>query len=120
MSAPHHQDWDPLVIRGASARRSAGTAAAGAGRRGPPPATVTYADGEADGTRLRIKLLAPESVRRLQEWRREANLTQRQLDQRCSFPAGTTNKIESRSDGPSAFQLQVLNRLVTGGGLHFG
>lgn len=121
MSAPHHQDWDPLVIRGSSARPAAGSAAgAGGGRRGPPPATVTYADGEKDGTTLRVKLLAPESVRRLQEWRREVNLTQRQLDQRCSFPAGTINKIEARSDGPSAFQLQTLNRHVTGGGLHLG
>jgi DNA-binding XRE family transcriptional regulator len=113
MSTPHHQDWNPVVVRGAAG-------ASATARRGPPPATVTFADGEKDGTTLRVKLLASESVRRLQEWRREANLTQRQLDQRCSFPAGTTNKIESRSDGPSTFQLQTLNRLVTGGGLHFG
>lgn len=130
MSTPHHQDWDPIVVRGTSVRRPAGAAGtvagggagggAGAGRRGPPPTAVLYADGEKDGTTLRIKLLALESVRRLQEWRRETNLTQRQLDQRCSFPAGTINKIEARSDGPSVFQLQTLNRHVTGGGLHLG
>jgi hypothetical protein len=117
MTTPHHQDWTPVVVRGAGASAGAGTSGA---RRGPPPTAAIFADGEKDGTTLRVKLLAPESVRRLQEWRREANLTQRQLDQRGSFPPGTVNKIEARSDGPSAFQLQTLNRLVTGGGLHLG
>jgi ribosome-binding protein aMBF1 (putative translation factor) len=41
-------------------------------------------------------------------WRRETGLTQKQLDQRCSFPANTVNGIESRRAAPTDKQLRLL------------
>ena len=93
-----HQDWDPVTIRG--------------GARD----TVRHVH-NAEGVRLRkleeaevvrIKKLSPESVTALVGWRRETGLTQKQLDQRCSFPANTINALEARREGPTDRQLRVL------------
>ena len=64
---------------------------------------------------VRVKLLTPESVRALQDYRRENSLTQKQLDQRCSFPANTISALESRRAGPTVGQLRDLNHLLKTG-----
>jgi len=64
---------------------------------------------------VRVKLLTPESVRIIQDYRREHSLTQKQLDQRCSFPANTVNALESRCAGPTVGHLRDLNRLLKTG-----
>lgn len=64
---------------------------------------------------VRVKLLTPDSVRAIQNYRRENSLTQKQLDQRCSFPVNTTNNLESRRTGPTVGQLRDLNRLLKTG-----
>lgn len=53
-----------------------------------------------------------ESVHALQEYRRIKEITQKQLDQACSFPTGTMNLLEGRRVEPSRVQLQKLNNLV--------
>jgi hypothetical protein len=74
------------------------------------------ADAKMDAAEIvRVKLLTPESVRVLQDYRRENSLTQKQLDQRCSFPANTVNLLESRRAGPTVGQLRDLNRLLKTG-----
>ena len=64
---------------------------------------------------VRIKVFTPESVRQIQSWRAEQNLTQKQLDQRCAFPPNTLNGLESRKVGPTSSQLQRLNSLMKTG-----
>lgn len=102
----HPADVDTYVMRSAGAashvtrRHNAGAAAA---------AKMDAAD------YIRVKMFTPESVRTIQDYRRENSLTQKQLDQRCSFPANTMNLLESRRAGPTAGQLQALNRLMKTG-----
>jgi hypothetical protein len=107
MSAPtDHHDADTYVIRSAAAtarpvhRHNAGAAAA---------AKIEAAD------YVRIKMFSAESLRAIQEYRRVNSLTQKQLDQRCSFPVNTMNLLESRRAGPTSGQLQALNRLLKTG-----
>lgn len=61
---------------------------------------------------VRVKLLSVDSVRTLQNYRREQSLTQKQLDQRCSFPVNTISNLESRRAGPTVGQLRDLNRIT--------
>jgi DNA-binding transcriptional regulator YiaG len=104
----HPTDTDTFVMRSASAvaashvtrRHNAGAAAA---------AKMEAADF------VRVKMFTPESVRAIQEYRRDNSLTQKQLDQRCSFPVNTMNLLESRRAGPTSGQLQALNRLMKTG-----
>lgn len=101
-----HQDWDPLVLR--SGRRTTTTA--------PPPkrtaAAVAAAKIDAATDIVKPKTFTRESVLAIQEYRRENNLTQRGLDGRLSFPAGTMNHLEARTVAPTPAQLQNLNNLL--------
>jgi hypothetical protein len=58
------------------------------------------------------RYFAVESIRALQDYRRVKELTQKQLDQACSFPSGTMNLLEGRRVEPTRVQLQKLNNLV--------
>jgi DNA-binding transcriptional regulator YiaG len=94
-----HQDWDPVTVR-----------AHGSGDRirhvhNPEGARLRKLD---EAEIVRVKKLSPESVAALVVWRRENSLTQKQLDQRCSFPANTVNGIEARREGPTDRQLRLL------------
>jgi hypothetical protein len=108
-----HQDWNTVVIHG----------------KGVSSSTVpkqTYSQTavamrrieEADGP-VKQKTLTPESVRVLQDYRRTATKTQREMDQLCNFAAGTINELEACKRGPTPRELQTLNRLLkTGLTLH--
>ena len=63
----------------------------------------------------KIKVFTSDSVRHIQDWRGQNNLTQKQLDQRCAFPANTMNGLEGRKVGPTSAQLQRLNALLKTG-----
>lgn len=108
-----HQDWDPLVLRN---KKKVGAAAATAGggtiyvKRTIGAIAAAKIDA-ADGV-VKPKLFTRESVLSIQEYRREQNLTQRGLDGRMGFPAGTMNKLEARSVAPTPTQLQSLNNLL--------
>ena len=71
-------------------------------------------DTATEGT-VRVKVFTTESVRQIQAWRAEQNLTQKQLDQRCAFPPNTMNGLESRRVGPTTAHLQRLNSLLKTG-----
>jgi DNA-binding transcriptional regulator YiaG len=101
-----HQDWAPVTVGGSGGRR-AGSAT---GDRihhvhNPEGARLRKLD---DAEVVRVKKLSAESVTALVGWRRETGLTQKQLDQRCSFPANTVNALESRREGPTDRQLRTL------------
>lgn len=106
------QDWGTISV----GRRAGGSAAGGAGR--PRPTAGAIAAAKIDDTEtvaVRIKVFSVDSVRAIQDYRRAHSLTQKQLDQACSFPANTINLLESRRTGPTAGQLQTLNRLLKTG-----
>ena len=67
---------------------------------------------EAAEAPARPRYFTVSSVQALQEYRRDKNLTQKQLDQACSFPAGTINLLEGRRVEPTRVQLQRLNNMI--------
>ncbi len=89
--------------------------AAGNRRVNQPPrshAAAVLAKVEAGEEATRPKVFTADAVRAIQDFRRAQTKTQRELDQLCSFPAGTINAFESRKAGPTQRQLQELNRLL--------
>lgn len=67
---------------------------------------------EAAEAPVKPRYFTIDGVRALQDYRRDKNLTQKQLDQVCSFPAGTVNLLEGRRVEPTRVQLQRLNNLL--------
>jgi hypothetical protein len=76
------------------------------------PAAAALRKLEAAEAPAKPRLFSVDSVRALQDFRRDKNLTQKQLDQACSFPAGTINLLEGRRVEPSRIQLQRLNNML--------
>lgn len=111
MSAQGHQDWTPVTIHGKAAGSHSGT-----GIKAPqnPEATRLRKLEEAEAPQ-RIKTFTVESVAAIQNYRREHNLTQKELDRLFSWPANTTNQLEARKVAPTQGQLRALNaQLKTG------
>ena len=108
----NHQDWTPVTIHGSVS----GTASKVGGSGGPQnPEAARLRKLEESDVPQRIKTLSVESVATIQAYRREKNLTQKQLDHMFSWPANTTNLLEGRKVAPSAGQLRALNaQLKTG------
>jgi hypothetical protein len=105
----NYQDWAPVTIRGKAGSNPSGD------RRSQDPEAARLRKLEAAEGAHRIKTLTLESVAAIQAYRREKNLTQKQLDQLFSWPANTANLLESRKVAPSATQLRELNaQLKTG------
>lgn len=101
------QDWTPITIQGR------GGATASSSR----PNTQRSAGAAAmhrieNDEKPRVRYLSTESVAAIQEWRRNASKTQRELDALCSFPAGTIGDFEGRRRQPSSKQLSELSRTV--------
>ncbi len=94
-----HQDWTPVTV----GARSGGDRIHHV--HNPEGARLRKLE-EAEV--VRVKKLSAESVSALVGWRRETGLTQKQLDQRCSFPQNTINGLESRRAAPTDKQLRVL------------
>lgn len=101
-----HQDWTKTTIVNPKA-----VAAQKAGSRLSESAIQQAKLADAEGP-VRVKVLTPEAVRVIQDYRRENELTQKALDQRLSMPAGTISGLESRKYGPSAGHLRDLNRIL--------
>jgi hypothetical protein len=105
------QDWNPVTIK-----RQDGGGCVGCivprSQGGPRTAgAVRAAKLEAGETVVR-KFLSTESVAAVQAYRRANQLTQKDLDQRLSWPANTTNAIEGRRVAPTSHQLQQLTNLT--------
>ena len=95
-----NQDWDSVVLR--SGRRT-GT---GAAQQQPKRTASAIAAAKIDRADeiIKPKLFTRESVLAIQEYRREQNITQRGLDGRLGFPAGTMNRLEGRATAPSSIR----------------
>ena len=81
------------------------------GIRHNPTATALRKIEEAEAP-AKPRYFTVASVQALQEYRRDKNLTQKQLDQACAFPAGTVNLLEGRRLEPTRVQLQKLNNML--------
>ena len=101
-----HQDWEPVRLR---ARGGAGAAASTHRVHNEESVRLRKLD---DADVVRIKKFSRESVIALAKWRDENGLSQKQLDQRCSFPANTINALEARRDGPTDKQLRTLQSVT--------
>jgi len=102
------QDWNSVTLRGSGCAN--GKCAIGGGPR-PSGEGARMAKIEA-GVPVTKKYLSPESVAAVQAYRRANTLTQKELDMRLSWPANTTNAIESRRMTPTGQQLQQLSKLM--------
>lgn len=109
------QDWEPVRVISHAPRGGAGGGRGGRGGRGAPAGAAIAAKLDAAEAPTRSKMLSADAVRTIQDYRRANSLTQKQLDQRCAFPANTINLLEARRDAPTIKQLQVLNRVLKAG-----
>jgi hypothetical protein len=101
----NHQDWSPVTIQG----RGSAAATRPTVQRSAAAAAMHRVENDE---KPRVRYLSTESVAAIQEWRRNASKTQRELDQMCSFPAGTIGDFEGRRRQPSSKQLSDLSRAV--------
>ena len=106
------QDWEAVRIRNQAAVRTMNQAGAAPHASNEVAKQAKIAAAETPG---RIKTLTPEAVRTIQDYRRVNELTQKQLDQKCSFPPHTLQTLEARKTGPTPRQLQILNQLLKTG-----
>jgi hypothetical protein len=113
MSAGDHQDWSPIVIHG---KAGTGGASSKTSRGSQNPEAARLRKLEESEAPQRPKVLTPESVATIQTYRREHNnMTQKDFDRLFSWPANTTNLLESRRAAPTPGQLRALNaQLKTG------
>ena len=84
----------------------------GAGVQRHNPTAVALRKVEEAEAPIKPRHFTVESIHSIQEYRCSKELTQRQLDHACSFPAGTINLLEGRRIEPTRVQLQKLNNLV--------
>jgi hypothetical protein len=104
-----HQDWSQVVLR--STTRTAAAAAATVPTKRTASAIAAAKIDKTDDI-VKPKYFSRESVLAIQEYRRDQNLTQRGLDGRIGFPAGTMNHLEGRTAAPTSTQLQTLNNML--------
>ena len=111
------QDWTPVIVG-----KKSYASALGSGRVTPAPAPVRrsneahhLAKVEAAEAPVKMKTLAPEARQKIVAYRGLKQITQKQLDQACAFPANTMRELESGRLTPSTGQLNTLNRFVGGG-----
>ena len=111
MSSGDHQDWAPVTIHGKGVSSSSSR-----GRAPQNPEAARLRKLEEAEAPQRPKTLTLESVAAIQTYRRENNnMTQKDFDRLFSWPANTTNLLESRRASPTAAQLRALNaQLKTG------
>jgi ribosome-binding protein aMBF1 (putative translation factor) len=112
------QDWTPVII----GKKSYASALRSSSARVTPtfvPKTSNQAQHlakvEAAEAPVKMKTLTAESRQKIVAYRTLREITQKQLDQACSFPANTMRELESGRLTPSTGQLNTLNRFVGGG-----
>ena len=101
------QDWNTITIQGR------GSTAASSSRPNTQRSAAAAAMHRVENDeKPRVRYLSTDSVAAIQEWRRNASKTQRELDQMCPFPAGTIGDFEGRRRQPSSKQLSDLSRVM--------
>ena len=103
------QDWDKVQIgRG----RSGAHGGAGSVRPHVSASVIAAAKLDAAEDVARPKYFCRASVEEIQKYRRDNELTQKLLDGRCGFAAGTVNLLEGQKRTPTSRELQMLNNLL--------
>lgn len=118
------QDWTPVII-GKKSYASALSSTSSSSKVVPAKLVPTLvksshqaqhlAKVEAAEAPVKMKTLAPEARQKIVAYRTLKEITQKQLDQACCFPANTMRELESGRLTPSTGQLNTLNRFVGGG-----
>jgi ribosome-binding protein aMBF1 (putative translation factor) len=106
------QDWTPVIV-GKKSYASALRQTTAAPKRSNEVFHLTKL--EAAEAPVRMKTLSSESRQKIVSYRALKQITQKQLDQACAFPANTMRELESGRLTPSTGQLNTLNRFVGGG-----
>jgi ribosome-binding protein aMBF1 (putative translation factor) len=112
------QDWTPVIVGKksyASALSSTYSSAKVAPLQKRSNDVFHLAKVEAAEAPVKMKTLAPEARQKIVAYRTLKEITQKQLDQACCFPANTMRELESGRLTPSTGQLNTLNRFVGGG-----
>ena len=118
------QDWTPVIV-GKKSYASALSSTYSSAKVMPAKLAPTLvksshqaqhlAKVEAAEAPVKMKTLAPEARQKIVAYRALKEITQKQLDQACCFPANTMRELESGRMTPSTGQLNTLNRFVGGG-----
>ena len=102
-----NQDWKPVKIESTKLRTLTNK---------PYHANVsesTHAMKKIEQSEVtRIKMLTPKSRSDMAQARVAKGFTQRQLDQRCQFPANTVNGWEAGKTCPTGPQINILHRIL--------
>ena len=109
------QDWTPVIIG-----KKSYASALSSSKVAPTLVKSSHqaqhlAKVEAAEAPVKMKTLAPEARQKIVAYRTLKEITQKQLDQACCFPANTMRELESGRMTPSTGQLNTLNRFVGGG-----
>lgn len=103
-----HQNWEPVIIRSASA-----VSITAKKNLGPKLSETAQAARKLENSDIgKLKMLTGKSRSEMALARVAKGLTQKQLDQRGQFPANSCNSWEAGKMCPSGPQLNVLHRIL--------
>lgn len=103
-----HQDWNPVIVRSASA-----VVAAAKKTAGPNLSEAVHAARKLENLDVgKLKMLTGKSRSEMAQARVAKGMTQKQLDQRGQFPANSCNSWEAGKMCPSGPQINILHRLL--------
>jgi hypothetical protein len=112
---PHTvQDWEPVVLRKRGASDASGSGS-GSGPKHVDPYSRHMAKVADSEIAMMPKMFTPESIQAIVNYRKQNNLTQKQMDNQCSFPSNTINHLEAKKVAPTPHQLNTLNRILKSG-----
>ncbi len=114
------QDWTPVIVGKKSYASALSSSKVASTKVAPTLVKSSHqaqhlAKVEAAEAPVKMKTLAPEARQKIVAYRALKEITQKQLDQACCFPANTMRELESGRMTPSTGQLNTLNRFVGGG-----
>ncbi len=101
------QDWNPVVVRGAQAKRPAGQDRPKYSAEAERLRKIENADGP-----VKTKTLSTESRQAIVAARVANKWSQADLNMRCAFAANTIRDIEAGRMTPSGGQLNTLSRVL--------
>ena len=101
-----HQDWAPVKISSAKAGLKLATDTE---RSHAMPNSKKVLEQSEIGT---FKVLSGKSRSDMAQARVAKGFTQKQLDQRCQFPANTVNGWEAGKSCPTGPQINILHRVL--------
>ena len=103
-----HQNWEPVIIRSATALSTAAKK-----NSGPSLSEAAHAARKIENSDVgKLKMLSGKSRSEMAQARVAKGMTQKQLDQRGQFPSNSCNSWEAGKVCPSGPQMNILHRLL--------